>query len=231
MHNNDNIQADSLERLLQNDADSSAAADVRELAAIADSLKSLHRPEPSANAQRECLDKIIQSKPAPVIQWSMRKQMFAWAASILIMLSVAAGGVLASRHSQPGQLMYPVKRMYEDVRYFLTISPSGKAQWCVCISERRLNEFVASTKDGTVRPAILSSMLATNRRAISLSEKMPAEEREVLLAELASLCSLQGAALNDLNQCCILPDDTALVSAAIAECMSCCNCVCIPTEQ
>jgi hypothetical protein len=231
MHNPESIQANSLERLLHNGTEESADTSVRELAALAEGLKQLPHPEARPEAKPECLYKIKSAKSENIILWSMRKQLYAWAASILIMLSFAAGGVLASRHSLPGELMYPVKRMYEDVRYILTVSPSGKAQWCVCISERRLNEFVASTKDGDLRPAILSSMLANNRRAIDLSEQMPETERQALLTELTSLCSLQGAALNDLNQCCILPDDTALISAAIAECMSCSNCVCVPTEQ
>lgn len=225
MQNPEQHLADELERQINRTQKSEG--ELGELAEIAHSLKHLPRPEASAHAKDDCTKQLLEHSPT-VIRWYKNKQILAWAAAILFMFTVAGGGaVSASRHSQPGEVLYPVKRLYEDARLFLTISPSGKAQWYVCISERRLNEFMTATTNGNVQPAVLSSMLECNRRALMLAEKIPESERDLVLAEISSLCSLQGATL---SQCCLSPDDTALVHAAISECLSCCNCVCMPVN-
>lgn len=225
MQNPDQHLADELERQINGTQNSEG--ELGELAGIALGLKNLPRLEASAHAKENCAKQLRERSPN-VVRWYKNRQILAWAAAIFLMFTIAGGGaVSASRHSQPGEVLYPIKRLYEDARLFLTISPTGKAQWYVCISERRLNEFMANANLGDIQSEVLNSMLECNRRAMLLTEKIPESKREQILAEISSLCSLQGATL---SQCCLSPSDTALVRAAISECLSCCNCVCMPVN-
>ncbi|MBL0062235.1 MAG: hypothetical protein IPP40_12315 [bacterium] len=220
MQNPEQHLADELERRINGTQNSEH--ELGELAGIAQGLKNLPRPEANAHAKENCTKQLLEHSPN-VVRWYKNKQILAWAAAIFLMFTIAGGGaVSASRDSMPGEVLYPVKRLYEDAQMILTVSPSGKAERYLIISERRLKEFMASMNLGVIQPEVLSSMLEANRRAISLAGDIPDSKRELIFAEISSLCSLQGTTL---SQCCLMPEDTALVRAAIAECLSCQNCV------
>lgn len=109
-----------------------------------------------------------KTEPSSVFSFLQQKYMFATLASIIIVL--LSGGVsYAAEGSIPGQPLYSVKHINEEVRSALTISPEKKAQWNAERVERRLEEATTLASTGkltTSTQAILSSALEENMKKV-----------------------------------------------------------------
>jgi hypothetical protein len=109
-----------------------------------------------------------KTEPSSVFSFLQRKYMFATLASIIIVL--LSGGVsYAAEGSIPGQPLYSVKHINEEVRSALTLSPEKKADWNAKRVERRLEEATTLASTGkltTSTQAMLSSALEENMKKV-----------------------------------------------------------------
>jgi len=78
------------------------------------------------------------------LQALMRKSMAAVVlATLLLVVALSAGTIAASANSLPGDALYPVKRMTEEVQLLLTFDRQSKAQLVQKLDERRREEAKA----------------------------------------------------------------------------------------
>jgi hypothetical protein len=99
-----------------------------------------------------------QARQAPWwlnLQGLMRRSAAAVAmASVLLVTILGAGTVAISANSLPGDALYPVKRLSEEVQLFLTLDEERKAQFVQRLDARRRQEALAIS--GSQRIAELS---------------------------------------------------------------------------
>ncbi len=220
-----------LDRLLQRDSSVSRAElsesereCVEPLLSLAERLRNMPRLEPAEGAMDRCLAR-LERETAPGKRRPhhspRRGLVLTFAACALVLLMIAGGvatGVASS--AMPGQLMYPVKRAAEDIRLLLTKDAEGRVRWSVCLSQRRLDEFVAAAKSGNVRAQTLTAMLQTTQCAQMAAERASDSKREVLIAQVGQLCQNQGVVLENMKYW-ISVKDTAMINVAIAQCAMC----------
>ena len=199
---------------------------------LAQQLRDLPRLEPSESALDLCLARLQRTTRQENRRLSSRRGLVLAFASTVLVLLIAAGGVAVAtaRSSLPGEMLYPVKRCAEDVRLFLTRNPEGKVEWYVCLSQRRLDEFVTTAKSGEVRTKTLNAMLKTTQCAQATVERAADSKREALVAQIGELCLNQGTVLQGMKFI-VSGKDTALINAAIAQCAMCSkSCQSCPAE-
>ncbi len=204
--------------------------DVAPLINVAEQLRELPCLEPDPSAIVRCLAR-LEREEAPasrrVVRHARRSLVLAYAASFVVMMLIVGGVAVATAHSSlPGELLYPVKRASEDVRLFFTTNSAGRVEWCACLSQRRLDEFVAIAKSGTIRGKTLLAMQKANHCAQVAAERASDPKRDMLIAQVGQLCQAQGVVLQDMKGW-IPVKDTALVNAAIAACARQCKACCI----
>jgi hypothetical protein len=103
----------------------------------------------------------------------------ALAASLVIVLGWTTVGLSAA--SLPGEFLYPVKRLSEQVQYFFTTSSEGKAEMHILFADRRTEEFIMTFEPGErIDQQLLESMLREAASAQQFVDKLPAEFGEVL---------------------------------------------------
>lgn len=202
------------------------------LLTIAQRLRDMPRLEPPETALDRCLAR-LERETAPAGRRShhspRRGLVLTFAACAMVLLMIAGGvatGVAGS--AMPGELMYPVKRAAEDIRLLLTKDAEGRVKWSVCLSQRRMEEFVTAAKSGNVRAQTLTAMLKTAQCAQTAAERASNSKRGTLIAQVGQLCQNQGTILQDMK-CWISVKDTAMINMAIAQCATCCkSCVACP---
>ena len=100
--------------------------------------------------------------PLPVLvpRWA------AVAASVVVVLMASGTGtVLASSSSVPGDPLYPVKQVREDVQLWLTRSPEAKADFYTRLVRRRSEELKGLALAGKVGPASIAAARLENHVA------------------------------------------------------------------
>jgi hypothetical protein len=103
-------------------------------------------PDPSfrARARYELRSALYDSMPAkkrPALSWRWRWATLASTAGVLLLTSTG-GAVAASSNSMPGQPLYQVKRIIEEVQLTLTPSQAAKARLYATLADRRVGELV-----------------------------------------------------------------------------------------
>ncbi len=223
--------AELLDRLLHRDSSDtpvelseSERESLEPLLSIAERLRDMPRLEPSEAAQERCLAR-LERETAPAARrprHSPRRGLVLTFAACALVLLMIAGGVATGMagSAMPGELMYPVKRAAEDIRLFLTKDAEGRVKWSVCLSQRRMEEFVTAAKSGDVRAQTLTAMLKTAQCAQMAAEQASDSKRETLITQVGQLCQNQGVVLQDMK-CWISVKDTAMINVAIAQCAMC----------
>ncbi len=78
---------------------------------------------------------------------------------LLILAALFLGGSAASAHTSPGDALYPVKRLYEGIRYTFSLSDSDKANARLDFASARLDEMEALVQSkGTIDADLLTDL-------------------------------------------------------------------------
>lgn len=92
--------------------------------------------------------------PLPLYRRERFKRAFAGMMASAATLAIAIGGLVhSSANSLPGNALYPVKRMSENVQLALTFDPKRKAEISYAITANRIDEATKLAKTGETKKA------------------------------------------------------------------------------
>ncbi len=120
-------------------------------------LKSLRHLEPDQRwffSTKKILKRFIQENPTSPqpLKGSFlffRSPRFATAAlALLLILTISGGAVLASQESLPGDTLFPIKLLTEEVEKFLARDDFSKAKISLKLTNKRLEEVIKLTTSG-----------------------------------------------------------------------------------
>lgn len=95
-----------------------------------------------------------------------------WAAAIVLIFLVMLGGVSgAALAANPGDILYPVKQVVEDVELVLATSQQGKAKIHLIHAERRINEALTLLNRGEFDARLFNESLAAMKAAATIADK------------------------------------------------------------
>lgn len=135
-----------------------------------------------------------------------RKYMFATLAVVIVL--VLSGGVsYAAEGSVPGNVLYPIKQVNEEVRSALAISDEDQAKWDAERAERRLEEASTLALSGKLDPktevSISTQLQAHLKQTESKIQKLETEgklqDAAELNARVKTALALHGNILTQLN--------------------------------
>ncbi len=184
-----------------------AAEEIRPLLVLAEELASRPAPAPAGEGLVRSLIRMAADPAArPARPRRARGGLLnlrVWARAAVLVLAVFLAGwgaVSASANAVAGDILYPVKRFAENVRFFLTVSPDEKAELRISFSAERLREAVRKMQRGEgVDEDLLREMLEEARKAMDGIERMPAGSREILALRAAHLSDYQRETLDRLR--------------------------------
>lgn len=109
--------------------------------------------------------------------------------TIAIVIGLIFGGagatVVAAQDSLPGQSLYTVKTISEDVRLELTSDPQAKFQLALALANRRALEIGSLIQEGELIPPIIATRLQSHTElALSLAAGMDQAEQTVALLQV-----------------------------------------------
>ena len=143
--------------------------------------------------------------------------MLAWTFALLIVMS-GWGITAASAHSQPGDLLYPLKLVTERVRFALTLQPEGRAELRLSFADRRLVELVENqAESGSIDPTVLRALLGEAELALDEVQALPEERFQLFLTKLEHSNQRHRVALEQLTRR-AAESDVSLLSEAISVC-------------
>ncbi len=140
----------------------------------------------------------------------------ALAAVLVIVLGWTTVGLSAA--SLPGEFLYPVKRLSEQVQYFFTTGSEGKAELHILFADRRTEEFILTFEPGErIDRSLLESMLREAASAQQFVDELPPGFGEVLQQKMAACTQHQLSVLEHARgQVCDC--DREIIDAAISTC-------------
>ena len=203
------------------------ADEVRPLLAIAADLGTL--PAPAASTERVIADlarAIAQPAEAPRPRPRIWRRVASIVAVAMLALALAGWGtVSAAADSVPGDMLYPIKRLGERVRYALTVNAEGKAELHIVFADERLREAVQKHgQGGGIDPALLRRMLDHARLALEAGPDLPDRSRGAFVERVAWSCQAQRAALEQLGTQ-AGPEGRKALAPFLAACDSRCTCL------
>jgi hypothetical protein len=127
------------------------------------------------------------------------RTILSWAAGIILLVGLTGYiTVNIAQASLPGDFLYPFKLATERVKLALIRSPEGEAEMRISLSERRLQEVIATAAQGQEHEAVLSAMLDEAQRAINNAEQLQGPQRDVVLSRVQYLSGYQQNVLESL---------------------------------
>ena len=110
-------------------------------------------------------------------------------ATIAIVLGLVFGGagatVYAAQDSQPGEVLYNVKTISEDVRLELTTDTQAKFQLALAMANRRALEIGTLIQEDELVPPVIATRLQSHMQlALNLAAGMNDDEQTTALLEL-----------------------------------------------
>ncbi|MFA7230545.1 MAG: hypothetical protein WC071_04690, partial [Victivallaceae bacterium] len=116
------------------------AGELRPLLELTDKLNALPAPTPSVEMLLQRIAELSLNKERPAHRekkWrAMTNVMLRVAAVVVLILSIGIGSAYASTDALPGDLLYPLKRLTEKVRFILTITNRNKAELRLVFSDK-----------------------------------------------------------------------------------------------
>lgn len=192
--------------------ESPAQPELEPLLHLAREIKALPRPEPNPRALRATLARVREA--ARVKQRAGKSSLFPrWLAgrrvslalapvlvTVIALVLIGLGTVVASADSMPYSPLYPVKRTTERVQLLLTFSPGSKAQLHLLFAERRLHETMRLMDCcQSLDEALLRSMLEETDLAIKMICSLPKPEAEPLVNKALKLTAQQHTCLSQIR--------------------------------
>lgn len=181
------------------------AEEVRPLLEVARRLQDLPRPTPSAAGLMRVLARSAAEGPPAGrpgrLALLSRSVLMRAAAVVLAVALVGWATGMASAKAVPGDLLYPVKRLGERVKFLLTIDEEGRAELRLTFSEKRLAELLKKHSRGEgLDERLLAAMLEEAAQALEAGPRLPEVSRALLLSRLGYLSEHQRAVLEALQQ-------------------------------
>jgi hypothetical protein len=189
--------------------------ELKDLLTIAKGIENIPLPPVRDEAVASCLVKVLdvlqlQKKPVwrarrPRLQWSRFFYLPspAWAkalAFVLIVFLISWGAVSLSAGSIPGNLLYPVKLMGENIRFYSTIDPEEKAELRLTYSEVRMQELVRYLDEkGELNSKVLKAMLDEAALVTDNVSRLPKDKAMVCCLKLEHLCAFHVEVLERLK--------------------------------
>lgn len=202
------------------------AEELRSLLHLAGAVKQMPGPVPRPEAVQQAIRNVRQmarTDTRTARRFSWRAFMLhpvtvrtALAAVLVIVLGWTTVGLSAA--SLPGEFLYPVKRLSEQVRYFFTTSSEGKAEMHILFADRRTEEFIMTFEPGErIDQRLLESMLREAASAQQFVDELPAEFGEVLQKRI-EVCNQHQLSVLEHARDRVCDCDRELIDAAINAC-------------
>lgn len=202
--------------------------------AITQTPKPVPRPEAVQQVIRNVRQK-VQRDESPARRFSWRSS---WLRPVIVRTALAACLIIVlgwttvrlSAASLPGEFLYPVKRLSEQVQYFFTTSPEGKAELHIRYADRRTTEFVLTFEPGErIDQLLLETMLREAASAQHFVDALPGEHGEVLQKKI-EVCNQQQLAVLEHTRAQACDCDRDLIDAAIRTCRQRSGCMPAPGD-
>ena len=101
---------------------------------------------------------------------SLRRRLLLLLLTLALVVGSAGFLVSTAQASLPGQSLYPVKMMSEEVRLGLTVGPRSQIEYLLALTDRRLREIKALVARGQPVPASLTARLGQHwQQVLSLA--------------------------------------------------------------
>ncbi|UCC12222.1 MAG: hypothetical protein JSW02_01415 [candidate division WOR-3 bacterium] len=202
------------------------AEELRSLLHLAGAVKQMPGPVPRREAVQQAIRNVrqmVQADARAVRRFSWRAFLLhpvtvrtALAAVLVIILGWTTVGLSAA--SLPGEILYPVKRLSEQVQYFFTTSSEGKAEMHILFADRRTEEFIMTFEPGErIDQRLLESMLREAASAQQFVDELPAEFGEVLQRRI-DVCNRQQLSVLEHARDRVCDCDREMIDAAINTC-------------
>jgi hypothetical protein len=213
---------------------------LRPLLQLAQEITDLPKPEPDVNAFKAVIDKTRRSAGAQGARkrFSLRRLIIqntllvrAVGVVVLIFL-VGTTTVSLSARSLPGDLLYPVKKLTEDVQYFLTVDALGRARLHVRFADRRTYELSCLLqKKAPINQDLLAEMLSETKSAIDCTDFLDDETAAEIAGHLDACNHHQMELLEETKQS-ECDFDIRAIEEAIKTCIEQHHCIeCIKGED
>jgi hypothetical protein len=171
------------------------AAELAPLLTVAARVRTTPRPTAlSADKRRaieqQLLNRAVQSKARVSTARRPLRLRFGFAAVLIALVLAGIGAVAASATSLPGELLYPVKRLSEQVS--LTLAPSSdQAALHVDLAQHRLDEFDALAERGEVQPELMTEASQEITVAVQAAEALSGDQRQAVLEAVIRVADTQ----------------------------------------
>ena len=180
------------------------ADEIRPLLGIAAEMERLPAPSPSVRGLMRNLARAEVTRhpqQAPKVTLFSRAVLLRAAAMVLVVLILGWGAAATSAQAVPGDVLYPLKRLTEKVRYHLAINQEVKAELHLVFSEERLKEAVKKQSQGEgIDTAVLAAMLDEAKDALAEGRQLPDERRALLVSRATHLARHQHGILQKLKE-------------------------------
>lgn len=209
------------------------AAELRPLLELFEQIRGLPMPEPDsrrvASTQRKARTLIEEKRKVKSFSirdiFVLRPALVRITAVVLLVLLATVTTVMLSADSLPGDALYSVKLLAEDVQYFLTFDAEGKARLHLMFADRRTNEFACLVQPGVpIDRDLLADMLSETGLAIDHIELLSEEDAAQLIAH-AEACNHAQLSLLEATMEQVCEDDRVTVREAIDTCMEQHECI------
>ena len=181
--------------------DPQAAEQVRPLLTLVSQLESLPDPQPSVEGMTKLAVAIAaRQKPARRIRLFSPPVLVRVAAALVAVLFLGWGSVALSSNTVPGDLLYPVKRLTEHVKFFLTFDAENQVELRIVFSEERLKEAVRKHRSGEgIDKALLTAMLDEAKHAVEAAPQLSGNTRDLMVTRVAHMTELQHRTIEEMT--------------------------------
>ena len=209
------------------------ADELRPLLVLAQQISDMPRPEPDTRA----VDAVVREARRSLTSEQARGRFSLWrlivqhpvavrtVAIVVMLLAAVTTTVSLSAGSLPGDLLYPVKKLTEDVQFLLTVDAEGKARLHVRFADERTYELSCLLrKKAQIDEDLFAAMLQEIRAAIDCTEFLDEETTAEIVEHLDECNNHQMALLEETKQSDCDFDIEAL-EEAIKTCIEQQNCI------
>ena len=185
------------------------ADELRPLLVLAHQINKLPKPEPDARA----VDVVVKKARKSITGEQPARRFSLWrlivqhpvavrtVALVTVLLVAVVTTVSLSAYSLPGDLLYPVKKLTEDVQFFLTVDAEGRARLHVRFADERTYELSCLLKKkAQIDEELFAAMLQQIRAAIDCTEFLDEETTVEIVGHLDSCNHHQMALLEETKQ-------------------------------
>jgi hypothetical protein len=138
--------------------------------------------------------------------------------SVIILCLLLAGGlgiVTASATSLPSDVLYPVKRLTEQIS-LATASGPGQAELHVDLARRRLDEFEALALRNDVRPELMTEASNSMEAALQAAAALPEDQQPRIANAVVRLADAQATLAANLSATASLATRASLEASTAA---------------